>query len=150
MQRNIFSQKNLKTFFIISAVLFYTSLISIFPLFPPLVGLVYILWSDNIRKQEYSFTILCVVYTIVLESIWGLPLYFLCVTMIIMYMVIDPKIYHLLHTNIFLKLVRVAIFDILYLFLIVSYEILMGKDIIFKSPLLLYYLFMDLAGVFLL
>ncbi|HIP15351.1 MAG TPA: hypothetical protein EYG74_07670 [Sulfurimonas autotrophica] len=135
---------------IISAVMIYTSLGSIFPLFPPLIGIVYILWANSVREKEYIFITLWILYTVVLESIWGLPLYILWVTMLVMYIVIDPKIYHLLHANIFFKLIRVAVFDILYFLFIEGYEILIDKDIISESSVLLYYLFVDLAGVILL
>jgi len=150
MQRNIFSQETLKVVLIIFTVMIYPSLGSIFPLFPPLIGIVYILWSDAIREKDYFLVFLWIVYTIVFESVWGLPLYILWVTMLVMYSVIDPKIYHLLHSNIFLKLIRVAIFDIFYFILIEGYAILMGKDIINESFMLIYYLFIDLAGVILL
>ena len=150
MQRDIFSQKTLKIFLIALAVMVYTSLGSIFPLFPPLIGIVYILWANAIKEKEHIFVFLWILYTIVFESIWGLPLYFLMVTMLVMYTVIEPKIYHLLHANIFLKLIRVAIFDILYFIFIEGYEILMGKDIISESFVLIYYLLIDLAGVILL
>ena len=149
MQRDIFSQKTIKLILIISAVMIYTSLGSIFPLFPPLIGIVYILWTDAIREKEYILVFLWIVYTIVLESTWGLPLYILWVTMLFMYTVIDPKIYHLFHYNIFFKLIIVAIFDILYFIFIEGYEILMGKNIISESFILVYYLLIDLAGVIL-
>ena len=147
MQRDIFSQKTLKTFLIFLAVIIYTSIGSIFPLFPPLIGIVYILWTNAIREKEYIFLFLWILYTILLESIWGLPLYSLLVIMIFMYIAIDPKIYHLLHSNLYIKLIRIAIFDILYFIFIEGYEILMGKDIISESLILIYYLFIDLAGV---
>jgi len=147
MQRDIFSQKTIKIFLIFLAVIVYTSLGSIFPLFPPLIGIVYILWTNAIREKEYIFLFLWILYTILLESIWGLPLYSLLVIMIFMYIAIDPKIYHLLHSNLYIKLIRIAIFDILYFIFIEGYEILMGKDIISESLILIYYLFIDLAGV---
>ena len=150
MQRDIFSQKTLKVILVIFTVMIYTSLGSIFPLFPPLIGIVYILWTNAIREKEYIFVFLWIVYTIVLESVWGLPLYVLWVTMLVVHIFIDPRIYHLLHSNIFLKLIRVAVFDILYFILIEGYAVLIDKDIVSESFMLIYYLFIDLAGVILL
>ena len=150
MQRDIFNQKTLRLLLIIFAVVIYASLGAIFPLFPPLIGVVYILWTEAVEEKDYIVAFLLIVYTVVFESIWGLPLYFLMITMLFMYIVVEPKIYHVLLANIFLKLIRVAIFDISYFIIIEGYEILMGKTIIDESYVLIYYLLIDLAGVILL
>jgi len=135
---------------IFSVAIVYVSLGSIFPFFAPFIGIVYMLWADAVRKKEHIFIFFCIFYTVILESIWGLPIYSILIAMIVMIVAIEPKIYHLLHPSLSTKLIRVAIFDILYFTLIEGYEILMEKSIISKSFVLIYYLLIDLVGVILL
>lgn len=149
MQRNIFSQKNLKTLFIILAVIFYTSLVSIFPLFPPFFGVIYILFFDSIDNKRYIDATLSLFFTLFLESIFNLPLFFTIVNYFFIYFFIETKFKYYFGLYRYFDLLRVLIVDIVLFLAILAYEWITEIDIIKKSAILVYYLIADIVGVFL-
>jgi len=149
MQRNIISQKNLKTLSIVLAVIFYVPLVSIFPLFPPFFGVVYLLFFDSIDNKRYIDAILSIFFTLFLESIFNLPLFFTLICYLFVYFFIETKFKYYFGLYRYFDILRVLVVDMALFLGILIYETITEIDIIKKSAILIYYLIIDIVGVFL-
>ncbi|WP_456381821.1 hypothetical protein [Hydrogenimonas sp.] len=149
MQRNIADQKTLTTFLALSGLLLYPSMAAFYPLIPPLLGFVYVKWRRAVEREDLFEVSLWMLYALVFESVWNLPLYGIWTVMIVTFHVFDPKAAYLIHSGWLLNVIGVLIFDLLYFLFLYAYEVVMHTKVIDTDLILLYYLLVDIAGVLL-
>ena len=150
VQRNIADKKTLTIFLaLLGLLLLYPSMASLYPLIPPLLGIVYVKWRDAFYRQDYFWLMAWMLYALVFESVWGLPLYGIWTIMLVTFAIFDPKITYILHTKTLINVISAVIFDILYLAFVYGYGIVMHTKVIDFDIILLYYFLVDIAGVIL-
>lgn len=150
VQRNITDKKTLTIFLaLLGLLLLYPSMASLYPLIPPLLGIVYVKWRDAFYRQDYFWLMAWMLYALVFESVWGLPLYGIWTIMLVTFAIFDPKITYILHTKTLINVISAVIFDILYLTFVYGYGIVMHTKVIDFDIILLYYFLVDIAGVIL-
>ena len=150
VQRNITDKKTLTIFLaLLGLLLLYPSMASLYPLIPPLLGIVYVKWRDAFYRQDYFWLMAWMLYALVFESVWGLPLYGIWTIMLVTFAIFDPKITYILHTKTLINVISAVIFDILYLAFVYGYGIVMHTKVIDFDIILLYYFLVDIAGVIL-
>ncbi|WP_201353397.1 hypothetical protein [Hydrogenimonas urashimensis] len=150
MQRNIADQKTLTQLLpLLGLLLLYPSMESVYPILPPLTGIVYVQWREALDRQDYFWVAVWMLYAVILESVWGLPLYGIWTVMFVTFALFDPKITYLLRMRTAIRLVSVVLFDLLYLVFLLGYGHLMHTKVVETDLILLYYFVVDLAGVIL-
>ena len=150
VQRNIADKKTVATFLaLLGLLLLYPSMESLYPLLPPLLGIVYVKWRDALYRQDYFWLMAWMLYAVVLESVWNLPLYGIWTIMLVTFTMFDPKITYLLHTRTLINVISVIVFDLLYLAFAYGYGSLMHTKIVDFDLILLYYFLVDIIGVIL-
>ena len=130
-------------------LLLYPSMESLYPLLPPLLGFVYVKWRDALYRRDYFWVLGWMLYALIFESVWNLPLYGVWTAMIVTFAVFDPKFTHLIHSGWLLKVIGALLFDLLYYAFLVIYGTVMHVRLIENDLVLLYYLLIDVAGVLL-
>ncbi len=150
VQRNITDKKTLTTLLVlIGLLLIYPPMSSVYPILPPLIGIAYVQWREAIYRQDYFRAAVWMFYAIILESVWGLPLYGIWMVMIVNFTLFDPKITYLLRTPVSIRVVSVVLLDLLYFSFAHVYAYVMHTRIIESDLILLYYLLFDIVGVIL-
>ncbi len=149
VQRDIIDKKTLTRFFLALFILIYPSLETVYPLLPPLLGFVYLQWRNAVRKKDYTLAALWMLYALIFESVWGLPLYGIWSVMIAMFVVFDAKITKTFHIDLLVKILSVVLFDLLYFAFLSGYGSLMNEKYIDPGAILLYYFAADILGVIL-
>ncbi len=148
LQRNIADQKTLTTHLtLVGLALLYPSMASLHPILPPLLGLAYVKWRDAMRSKEGFWVLVWMLYAVVFESVWNLPLYGLWAVMFVTRYVMEPKVEYLLHNRRLLDIVAAVLFDLLYLVFLTVYESVMHVRIFDFDLAMLYYLLVDVAVV---
>lgn len=146
VQRDIFDKKALTRFLLFLAVVLYPAIESLYPLLPPLLGFVYLQWRDAVRSKELPSIAIWMVYALVFESVWGLPLYGIWSVMIVTFVIFDSKITQTFHMEAVIKVLSAVIFDLLYFSFLYGYGALMNEKFIDTALILVYYLMADVAG----
>ncbi|RUM45682.1 MAG: hypothetical protein DSY46_01970 [Hydrogenimonas sp.] len=149
MQRNITHQKTLALLLPLALILIYPPMEAIYPLLPPLFGIAYVKWREAIYQCNFAHAGVWMLYTLVLESVWGLPLYGTWCVMFITFTLFDPKITHILHLPSIISAISVLLFDMIYLIFLYGYSLLMHTRVIDSDLILIYYLLVDILGVLL-
>ena len=149
MQRSLPHQSAGLTSISALLLLCYPVVGSLYPVFPPLLGVVYLKWRDAIKGTNYPAALYWLLYPLVFEAVWSLPFYGLWVTMILTYRVIEPRIDHLLFDRITADIVTVVLFNGTYLLVLLFYQSVTDQIFFTWHPILLYYLLFDMAGVLL-
>jgi hypothetical protein len=150
VQRNISDQTTLTTLLaFLGLLLLYPSMAALYPMLPPLVGIVYIRWREAFYRRDYFWMVAWMTYAVIVESVWNLPLYGIWTVMLVTFTVFDPKITHLLRTEGSINVVSVVLFDLLYFLFLYGYGSLMHTKVIETDLILLYYFLVDLVGVLL-
>jgi|GEM_PF-989391 len=150
VQRNLSHQKALTLLAgWLGLWLLYPSMESLYPLLPPLLGFVYVKWRDALYRRDYFWVLGWMVYAVIFESVWNLPLYGIWTVMIVTFTLFDPKFTHLIHSHWLLGVMSAVVFDLLYYAFLVVYGAVMHLDLIDNGLILLYYLLIDIAGVLL-
>ena len=151
VQRNISHQKTLIHFAGLAGfALFYPAIASLYPLLPPLLGVVYVKWREAWLRSDYVETALWMLYAIVFESVWGLPLYGLWSAMFAFFALFDPKITYFLRNRLMIDLVSVVLFDLFYVGMLWLYGAIIHQSVVSYDSILIYYMLMDVVGVVLL
>ncbi len=147
VQRSIFDKKTLTHFFLFLSILIYPTMEALYPFLPPLLGFVYIQWRGAVRSRNLSRIVVWMIYTVIFESVWGLPLYGIWSVMIVTYVLFDTKISQTLHMHSMIKVVGAIVFDLLYFIFLYGYGTLMNEKLLDIGSVLLYYLVADILGV---
>ncbi|WP_286336859.1 hypothetical protein [Hydrogenimonas cancrithermarum] len=149
MQRNIADKKTLTPLLLLGLILLYPSMEAIYPLLPPLLGIAYVKWREAVYRHDFVQAGAWMLYTLVLESVWGLPFYGTWTVMLVTFTIFDPKITQLLHMPSMIRVISVIFFDLLYLAFLYGYGALMHLKLVDGDLILLYYLLVDILGVLL-
>ena len=150
LQRNFTHQKTLtKLLLLAGLILFYPPLSSLYPLLPPLTGIAYLQWRNHMYERDYLLIGAWMLYAVVLEAEWGLPLYGLWGTMFFLYFFLEPKIEHYIHSPWLVDMLAAALFDLLYFLFVIFYGALVHQRFIEADPILWYYLLIDMMGAIL-
>ncbi|WP_300361260.1 hypothetical protein [Hydrogenimonas sp.] len=150
VQRNISDQTTLTTLLsLLGLLLLYPSMAAVYPLLPPLLGIVYVKWREAFYRQDYLRLVVWMTYAVIVESVWSLPLYGVWTVMLVTFTVFDPKITYLLRTPGSINVVSVVVFDLLYLLFLYGYGHLTHTKVIETDLILLYYFLVDIVGVIL-
>ncbi len=147
VQRDIVDKKALTHSLLFLIVLFYPAMESIYPLLPPLLGFVYVRWRDAVRSKDTLHVVVWMLYALVFESVWGLPLYGIWSVMIVTFVLFDSKITQTLHMQTAIKVLSAVLFDLLYIAFLYGYGALVNEKFIDAGAILLYYLAADILGV---
>ncbi len=150
VQRDILDKKALTLFFLYLLILFYPAAETLYPLLPPMLGLVYVQWRSAVRSKNLPFIVVWMLYALVFESVWGLPLYGIWSVMIVTFVLFDYKITQTLRMPTMIKVLSAVIFDLLYFLFLYGYGVLMGEKFMETSAILFYYFAADILGVVLL
>ena len=150
LQRNLSHQKTLTSALLFTGLLLlYPAWMSLHPLFPPFLGLGYVKWREAVGRRDFFSVFAWMLYAVVFESVWNLPLYGLWSVMFVTYTLFDPKITYLLRNRTLIAVVGALVFDLLYFLFLQIYGSVLHISFIDDSPILLFYLFADILGVFL-
>ncbi len=149
MQRDLFDKKALTLFFLYLFIVLYPTAQTLYPLLPPMLGLAYVKWREAVRAKSLPHIAVWMIYALVFETMWGLPLYGVWSVMIFTFVLFDNKITHTLHMDPMIKVLSAIIFDLLYFSFLYGYGVLMGEKVIDTAGVLFYYFFMDILGVML-
>ncbi|WP_456452227.1 hypothetical protein [Hydrogenimonas sp.] len=150
MQRNFTHQKTLTLFAaLLGLLLLYPTMASLYPLLPPLLGIVYVKWRDALYRRDYFWVMAWMLYAVIFESVWNLPLYGIWALMIVTFTIFDPKISHLIHSDWLLGVLGAVLFDGLYLLFLLGYGAVMHTQPVEVDLIFLYYLLADVVGVLL-
>ncbi len=151
VQRNIADQKTLTPLLGLGLwIVLYPPLTALYPMFPPLFGIAYVAWRRAIYRADFLTAGLWMLYTLILEVVWGLPLYGTWTVMLTTFALFDPKITYMLHARSLINALSLLFFDGLYMMFLAGYGALMNSDLIDHDPILIYYFLVDLLGAFLL
>jgi len=147
VQRDLVDQKALTRYLWLLPVLLYPTMETVYPLLPPLLGFVYVQWRRAVRSKDPFMIFVWMLYTLVFESLWGLPLYGTWSVMIVTFVLFDAKITKLLHMDLVIKVLSALLFDLLYFLFLLGYGMLMNEKFLDTGLVLLYYLAADIVGV---
>ncbi|WP_457592506.1 hypothetical protein [Hydrogenimonas sp.] len=150
MQRDIFDKKTLTLFFLYLLILLYPAAETVYPFLPPMLGLAYVQWRSAVRAKNLPLIAAWMLYALIFESVWGLPLYGIWSMMIVTFVLFDYKITQTLHMQTVIKVLSAVIFDLLYFVFLYGYGVLMSEKLIDTSAVLFYYFAADILGVVLL
>ncbi|WP_456485362.1 hypothetical protein [Hydrogenimonas sp.] len=131
-------------------VLIYPPLTSLYPVLPPLFGISYIAWRKAVYRADFFEASLWMFYVLLLEAVWGLPLYGVWAVMLAVFTVFDPKITYILHAKSAVNTLSILIFDSAYFVFLTGFGALMRSEPVDCNPILIYYFLVDLLGAFLL
>ncbi|WP_353662791.1 hypothetical protein [Hydrogenimonas sp. SS33] len=150
LQRNLSHQKTLTSALgWTGLLLLYPTLMSLYPLLPPLLGFAYVKWREALEKRDFYGVFAWMLYAVVFESVWNLPLYGIWSAMIVTYTLFDPKISYLLRNRTLIAVVSVTVFDLLYLLFLQIYGSILHTAFFGYDPVLLAYFAADIVGVLL-
>ena len=149
VQRNIADKKTLTSLLLPGLILLYPSMEAIYPLLPPLLGIAYVKWRKAVYGNDFVQAGAWMLYTLVLESVWGLPFFGTWTVMIVIFTIFDPKITQLLHMPSIICVLSVMLFDLFYFAFLSGYGVLMHGKFVDGDLILLYYLLVDILGVLL-
>jgi hypothetical protein len=139
----------LQKIFLVSVVLFYPFLVSIYTMLPPLIGLVgYIIISNLDKNVLYAWG--GFFYLLNLELNTSLPLLLSFFIIIVVYALSYSTLKLLIRCRVCLLFVLMVIIDSSYYLALFLYDIIFNTSSVIGDMLLLYYIAVDiLIGVFL-
>jgi len=136
MQRSISHQNPLTILLYVVSFIIYSSLSSIYLLLPPLFGVLFVLFSRSLEKEDIVAVVLIAFCLIVFEVNMGYPLFSSIIYFTLVYKLIIPKIKQNFDCNSCLKLSNVLLPYIgYYLFLL-----LISKIFLLPLPSFNYYI----------
>jgi len=135
---------------VILFVVFYPMMVSIYVFLPLMIGFMGYAMVVGIDRPRVSYLVVSLVYLINLEVNLSLPLFLTVLTVIIFYIAIYPHIHIFKKCKVCIPLISVISIDLLYLILLLGYDMIFGESSIVVDQLLLYSLIVDMLLVFLL
>jgi hypothetical protein len=135
MQRSISNQKPIVPFFYIVLYVIYSSLASIYPFLPPLLAVLFVLFSQALKRDDTLAILLISFCLLVFEANYGYILFSSIIYFYLQYKFIMPKIVKNFSCNICLKIAYV-LFTYLGYF---AFLTLISNIFLFESPELNFY-----------
>jgi len=135
---------------VITFVIFYPMMVSIYVFLPLMIGFMGYTMVVGIDRPRTSYLFVSLVYLINLEVNLSLPLFLSLLTVIVYYITIYPHIHVFKKCKVCVPLISVFLIDLLYLTMLLGYDMIFGESSIVVDQLLLYSLIVDMLMVFLL
>jgi len=134
---------------LISFVLIYPLLVSMYTFLPPLIGLVGYLFITKV-KENFFYGVGALIFLLNLDLNARLPLLLSISTVFIIYFFIYPNLKRLIRCDVCLLFTLIFLVDFLYYSLLFLYDVLFGSSSVLADVLLLYFITVDiLIGVLL-
>ncbi len=121
----------------------------LYPLLPPFLGVVFVLWQRAVNRHDKFASWSLILYTLVFESLWGLPLGGLWLMMYVVHRWGVPFIGYYIRRGLAIELFSVLLFDLAYLGALFFIDDLFLMSVVDFSYIFLYYIVMDLLGLLL-
>jgi len=131
-------------------ILFYPMLISIYVFIPLMIGFMGYVLLLGIDRPRAIYILISLIYLINLEVNLSLPLFLTTATVILFYLTIYPRIIIFKKCRVCIPLLSVAFIDLIYIILLLSYDLIFGESSIVIDQLLIYSFIADMLMVFLL
>ncbi len=135
---------------VISFIIFYPMLISIYVFLPLMIGFMGYVLILGIDRPRLSYVFIGLIYLINLEVNLSLPLFLTILTIILFYITIYPQLHVLKKCKVCIPLLSVIFIDLLYFIMLLGYDFIFDESSIVIDQLLLYSLIVDILMVFLL
>ena len=120
MQRNLSNKKPLVPLLYITLFVVYSSLSSIYLILPPLLAVLFVLYSNAIKKDDFSLIMLISFCLVIFEANKGYPLFSTIIYFTLVYKFIIPKIIQNFSCNSCVRISYVLLAYIgYYLFLVI-------------------------------
>jgi len=137
-------KKFLEWVYTISFVLFYPMLVSMYPLLPPLVGLVGIVIIFNLEKDVVK-TLYAMVYLINLDLNLGLPFMLSIFSILIINTFVYPNAKLVIRCKSCLLVFLVFLIDIFYYTNLFIYDFVFNSETIIANSMLWFYILIDIT-----
>jgi hypothetical protein len=131
-------------------ILFYPMLISIYVFIPLMIGFMGYVLVLGIDRPRAIYILISLIYLINLEVNLSLPLFLTTATVILFYLTIYPRIIIFKKCRVCIPLLSVVFIDLIYIILLLSYDLIFGESSIVIDQLLIYSFIADMLMVFLL
>jgi hypothetical protein len=128
---------------ILFAVIFYPILVSIYALFPPLIGIAGLIIIYNIDKN-IILVVSGVLYLIHIDLNLSLPFLLSIVSIVLIHILAYPSAKLMIRCRVCLALFLIIIIDILYYTNLFLYDIILGTKTIIADSMLWLYIFIDI------
>ena len=92
MQRNLSNKKPLVPLLYVAIFVVYSSLSSIYLILPPLLAVLFVLYSNAIKKNDFLLIMLISFCLVIFETNKGYPLFSTIIYFTLVYKVIIPKV----------------------------------------------------------
>jgi len=136
MQRSLSNQKPIVPFIYIVLYIIYSSLASIYLILPPLLAVLFVLFSKAFDRKDFLAVVLISFCLLIFEANYGYMLFSSVIYFYIQYKFIMPKIRQNISCNVCIKILYVLLSYLGY-FLFLT---LISNIFLFESPELNYYL----------
>jgi hypothetical protein len=136
MQRSISHQKPIAPFFYVLIYLLYSSLGSIYPFVPPLLSILFILFSRALQRDDTTALLMVSASLLVFEVNYGYWLFSSIIYFYIQHKIIMPKIVQIFSCNSCIK-ISYVIFSYIGYFVFLS---LVSNIFLLDSPEMSYYI----------
>ncbi len=136
MQRNISYKKSLVPFFYILLFIVYSSLSTIYPILPPLLAVLFVLYIKAIKNKDFLFISLVAFCLVIFESNFGYQLFSTIIYFTLAYKFLIPKLVQNFSCNSCIKISYVLLAYLgYYIFLM-----LLSKIFLLPPPSINYYI----------
>ena len=92
----------------------YPALGSVYPFLPPFLGYAYVRWREAFAKREWFDVFVWFYYALVIETVWGFPLYGSWAIMFALYRFVDFETKVWAKTSAAIRFLNAASFDLAY------------------------------------
>ncbi len=137
-------------FLIITFILFYPMLISIYVFLPLFIGVGGYIFIVGINQKKWHHVLLTILYFINLEVNLSLPFFLMILSTLIVYTIFYTKLAQVKRCKICAKILLVLLLDIVYLASLLGYDFIFQTSSIGVDTLLAYSLIVDLLAVMIL
>jgi hypothetical protein len=128
---------------ILFAVVFYPILVSIYTIFPPLIGIAGLIIIYNINKN-IILVISGILYLIHIDLNLSLPFLLSIVSIVLIHILAYPSAKLMIRCRICLALFLIIVIDIFYYTNLFLYDIILNTKTIIADSMLWLYIFMDI------
>jgi len=136
--------------FVITFVIFYPMLISIYVFLPLMIGLMGYVLILGIDRAKISYVIVSLTYLINLDVNLSLPLFLTILTAVLYFITIYPHLHVFKKCKVCIPLLSVVFIDLIYFIMLLGYDMVFGESSIVIDQLLFYSLLADMLVVFVL
>jgi hypothetical protein len=136
MQRSISNKKPLRYLLYLSAYILYSSLGSIYPILPPLLAVLFALYSSAMQKENIYALSFVLISLLVFEANYGFLLFSSIIYFYILYKLIMPKIRQIISCDICIRFLYVLLTYLGYFLFLV----LLSNIFLLEMPSFNYYI----------